>query len=139
MSFIQQMQTVAQDKKAANDALFKSEQERQVAFKKQQDQIKHERFQFLTTKYYWDLRNSIEHASKQGKREKYINFDRNDFKANFPGLGTPIEFQNAWLEELSDPDSQYILVNTLTEQKDHFQGLEWDIWNNGAFTTHFTW
>ena len=86
-----------------------------------------------------------------GKREKYMNFDYNDFKANFPGLGKPYEVCIRWLTEMTKENSVYvpyklnldqqIIYSDITKNpiKDHFAGLKFDVWNNKNFTVHFTW
>ena len=100
--------------------------------------VKDEKFKFLTEKYLNDILAGIERAAKKGYREKYMNFDREDFKANCKGLGYPNEFQRMWLDEVSKPTSSYIF-------KDEngvpmcLEGIEANIWNNGAFTTVFKW
>ena len=88
-----------------------------------------------------------------------MNFDRDAFKANFNGLGTPVQFQRLWLAELCNPDSKYLegpswlqLQNNDTKvnnwssvfngsmiKKESFQGLNYDVWNNANFTTVFSW
>ena len=50
-------------------------------------------FRQLTYKYYDKIKVAIENASKHGRQYVYMNFDYNDFKANFNGLGTPAQFQ----------------------------------------------
>ena len=100
--------------------------------------VKDEKFKFLTEKYLNNILAGIKRSANKGYREKYMNFDREDFKANCNGLGYPNEFQRMWLNEVSKPDSPYIL-------KDEdgtpmcLEGIEVSIWNNGAFTTVFKW
>lgn len=139
VNFIEKMRNFASDEDAINAVKNKLTEEKHKAFVKRQSEIKHEKLEFLTAKYYWGVRNSIEHASKLGLKEKYMNFDRLDFKADFPGLGNPRSFQRCWLDEMCNPESAYVPVNLDTGKQDHFQGLNFDVWNNGAFTTHFTW
>jgi len=111
-----------------------------------------------------------------GKREKFMNLEYNDFKANFPGLGKPADVCHRWLTEMTKEDSHYlpykislnnqnnILPNenpsygctsnnynthsliddsqyivSHSTKKDHFAGLKFSVWNNRAFTVHFTW
>ena len=42
-------------------------------------------------------------------KEKYINFDRNQFKANYPGLPIPAEVKKLWLAEMCNPNSKYLI------------------------------
>ena len=107
--------------------------------KERREKVKHEKFVFLTKKYHEVIMFGLDHAASRGKYEKYINFDREDFKANCPGLGNPREFQALWLSEMTNPESSYVPINPLTGEKRDFQGIKYDIWNNGAFTTVFTW
>jgi hypothetical protein len=98
-------------------------------------------------------------------REKYMNFEYNDFKADFPELGKPKEVCERWLGEMTNPDSKYLPYKTpeyfesqyerhfdslaamadgqysVSEPppRDHFSGLQFDVWNNSAFTVKFTW
>ena len=76
-----------------------------------------------------------------------MNFDKNDFKANFPGLGYPKEFMRSWFDELSDPNSKYlpdIYIKDYFEYSDSkkkisLQGIDISIWNNGSNTVVFKW
>ena len=94
-----------------------------------------------------------------------MNFDYNDFKADFPELGNPKEVCQRWLSEMCNPESKYLPYKkpeyfhsqyethfhnlpaladaqyNVSEppEKDHFSGLQFDVWNNAAFTVHFTW
>ena len=101
------------------------------------DEVRDELFAFITEKYLIDVRESIFRAAKKGAREKYINFNRDDFKANFPGMGTPAQVQRAWLTEMCNPESKYIIEND--GKKLTLEGIEADVWNNSKFTTKFTW
>ena len=109
---------------------------------------KHQMLVFLTEKYHGKVKEAIERASKRGLREKYMNFCYDDFKANCPGLGKPKDIQIMWLKEMCDPKSFMVPVREAREGeegdddgmiKDHFEGLEFDVWGNASFTTHFTW
>ena len=106
--------------------------------KKTKDDVRDELFTALTEKYLVDVRESILRAARKGYREKYVNFSRDDFKANFPGLGTPAEVQRAWLTEMCNPNSKYMKTDEngscLT-----LEGIEADVWNNQKFTTLFKW
>ena len=105
--------------------------------KRSLDEVRDELFTFLTEKYLNDVRGSIFRAAKKGERVKYINFNRDDFKANFPGMGTPAQVEKAWLTEMCDPESKYIIEND--GKKLTLEGIEADVWNNGKFTTKFSW
>ena len=100
--------------------------------------VKDEKFKFLTEKYLNDILAGIERAAKKGYREKYMNFDREDFKANCKGLGYPNEFQRMWLDEVSKPTSSYIFKDEDGVPR-CLEGIEASIWNNGSFTTVFKW
>ena len=95
----------------------------------------------LTEKYHPLLKEGLEQAAHGGRREKYMNFERDDFKANFPTLGTPAEMAGKWLEEVVTEDSKYLPIKegSDNQEREHFKGLKFDVWNNGAFTIHFTW
>ena len=95
----------------------------------------------LTDKYHPLLKNGLEQAAHGGRREKYMNFERDDFKANFPTLGTPAEMASRWLCEVVTEDSKYLPFKEGGDDKEreHFKGLQFDVWNNRAFTIHFTW
>lgn len=96
----------------------------------------------LTDKYHPLLKKGLNQAAHAGRREKYMNFERDDFKANFPTLGTPAEMASRWLCEMTLEDSKYIPLKEGAEEggeREHFKGLAFDVWNNGAFTIHFTW
>ena len=105
--------------------------------KRSLDEVRDELFTVLTEKYLNDVRESIFRAAKKGSREKYINFNRDDFKANFPGMGTPAQVQKAWLTEMCNPDSKYMIE--VDGKKLTLEGIEADVWNNGKFTTKFSW
>lgn len=106
--------------------------------KKSKEEVRDELYGALTAKYLVDVRNSILRAAQNGYREKYINFTREDFKANFAGLGTPAEVQRGWLIEMCNPESKFMMTDDdgkcLT-----LQGIEASVWNNQKFTTHFKW
>lgn len=103
------------------------------------EDVRNELFTALTDKYLVDVRESILRAAKKGLREKYINFNREDFKANFPGLGTPCEVQRAWLIEMCNPESKYMLESVQDGTKLTLEGINADVWNNAKFTTVFKW
>lgn len=98
-----------------------------------------ELFTALTEKYLVNVRDSILRAAKKGFRKKYINFNREDFKANFHGLGTPAQVQRDWLKEICNPESKYVLVHHNDGKKLTLEGINADVWNNSKFTTLFKW
>ena len=142
-TFIERMQLMANDKEEVQKTL-KAEYDRRRDLRKEQ------LFVQLTFKYYDKIKNAIENASKHGRQFAYMNFDREDFKANFNGLGNPAQFQRLWLIEMCNPNSKYLIIpnwNTGSvfgnvsdvRRKDSFEGLNFDVWNNKAFTTVFSW
>lgn len=143
-TFVQRMRVMANDT-ALVQRTYQEEYEKNKELRK--DQL----FKQLTFKYYDKIRLAIENASKHGRQYVYMNFDWEDFKANFAGLGTPAQFQRLWLTEMCNPNSKYlILPNWQTtsvfgisshpvEKRDSFEGLHFDVWNNAKFTTVFSW
>jgi len=113
--------------------------ERVKFFNKEKGNREHELMELLTDKYYESVKNAIKYASEWGLREKYMNFDREDCKANFPTLGSPVEVLNRWLKEMTTPKSQYIPVDSVLLIQIDLHGLKYDVWNNCAFTVKFTW
>ena len=110
----------------------------------------HEMMESLTAKYHKQIKDALEKAAYSGKREKYMNFERDDFKANFPTLGTPAEMASRWFCEMINEESKYLPIKSVTSlkqgdnelekvEREHFKGLDFDIWNNAAFTVKLTW
>ena len=139
MSFIEQMRSLAiqqadvvtnEDAKVLAEKTNKREQRLK--------EVKQEKFKLLNEKYFDMIERKIKNMSAKGKREAYINFDWNDFKANCNGLGNPKQFQRLWIDEIINPDSIYLPKDEDGKTK-CLEGLHADIWGNGAFTTHFTW
>lgn len=108
--------------------------EKQEKLKKRQEEVKEAKFTELTQKYFAQIKRGIENAAKDGKSEKYINFDRNDFKANCYGLGNTNEFLKLWLDEIVNPSSKYI-----PDGEDSFEGFIFEPLNNFKFTTKISW
>tara|TARA_X000000368_G_scaffold232985_1_gene184033 strand:+ start:1047 stop:1625 length:579 start_codon:yes stop_codon:yes gene_type:complete len=104
-TFIERMQVLANDKDAVQKT-FSDEYEEKREVRK--DRL----FKTLTYKYYDEIKNVIENASKHGRQYAYMNFNRDDFKANFNGLGNPAQVQRQWLTELCNPESKYLTLNT---------------------------
>ena len=139
MSFIEQMRSLAIDHAvvvANEDVKVVAEK----AKKKEQriKQVKEDKFKMFNEKYFDMIERKIKNMSVKGRREAYINFEWDDFKANCHGLGNPKQFQRLWINEVTNPDSIYLPKDEDGNPK-CLQGLRADIWGNGAFTTHFTW
>ena len=102
---------------------------------------KDELFKFLTSKYHAKIKRAIEGAAKRGLSEKFMNFEKDDFKANCEGLGFPKDVQRLWLNEviLNKSDDKYLPVDEDTGKPEHLDGVHFDIWNNAKFTTRFYW
>ena len=132
------MSFAAELNQAVSDA-SETSKTRRAPSEEERERVRDEIMTRLTQKYLLDVRASIMRAAKKGYREKYINFKRDEFKANFPGLGTPPELQRAWLKEMCNPDSKYILEDPEHGNKLSLEGIDTDVWNNGSFTTVFRW
>ena len=139
MSFIEQMRSLAieradvvtnEDAKVLAEKTNKREQ--------RMKEVKEEKFKMLNQKYFDMIERKIKNMSEKGKREAYINFAWDDFKANCHGLGNPKEFQRLWFDEITNPDSIYLPKDEDGKTKS-LQGLNADILGNRSFTTHFTW
>jgi len=130
----------------AEEIAYKESEDKENLEKKK-EQIKHDKFTYLTDKYFDNIIDSIFYGSNSGFRIKHINFDKNDFKANFPGLGYPREFMRSWFDELSNPNSKYLpdkYINdyfqyTKSSTKVSLQGIKIHIWNNASNTVVFEW
>jgi len=139
MSFIEQMRSLAiqqADVVVSEDAKVLAEKTN----KREQwmKEVKEEKFKLLNEKYFDMIERKIKNMSAKGKREAYINFSWEDFKANCHGLGNPKQFQRLWINEITNPKSNYLPKDQDGNTK-CLEGLHADIWGNGAFTTHFTW
>ena len=95
----------------------------------------------LTSIYYDHLKKTIMEKSNRGHRELYYNLSWDHFKFNLPNTGKPSKMCAVWLNQMCSPDSMYLseLKDGVVLYKDHFEGLHFDVWNNAAFTVHFTW
>lgn len=98
-------------------------------------------YEFLTSKYHAKIKRAIENAAKRGLSEKFINFEKDDFKANCEGLGYPSDVQRLWLKEviLNKDENKYLPIDETTSTREHMHGINFDIWNNAKFTTRFYW
>ena len=133
-TFIEYMREIANDKSLADTIITKEREEKEKKFIEEQEKVKHELFLKLSKKYYNLIAEAIRLASLSGRTYKYMNFYREDFKANFAGLGNPVKIQEGWLNELCKEGSPYILENGKC-----LKGLKFTIWNNRSFTTVFKW
>jgi hypothetical protein len=136
MSFAEQIRSLTLEADTTNSH---NKTESRDEFEARIARLRDEKYTFLTDKYFEIIMRGITNAAKKGKHERFINFDRDDFKANCKGLGYPNQFQKAWLEELQKPDSKYLTRFNTTEVKISLEGITFDIWNNKAFTTVFKW
>ena len=139
MSFIEQMRSLAiqqADVVASEDAKILAEKTNKQ--EQRMEEVKQEKFKLLNEKYFDMIARKIKNMSAKGKREAYINFDWDDFKANCNGLGNPKQFQRLWIDEITNPDSIYLPKDEDGKTK-CLEGLHANIWGNGTFTTHFTW
>lgn len=136
MSFINNLiETSAERSKIVEE----EQSEKQKRFEESKAKRLDEIMTRLTEKYHPLLKKGLNQAAHAGRREKYMNFERDDFKANFPTLGTPGEMAMRWLQEMVKEDSKYLPFREGTEDREHFKGLEFDVWNNKAFTIHLKW
>ena len=136
MSFAEQIRTLTLEADTTNSH---NKSESREEFEARMARLRDEKYTFLTDKYFEIIMRGIKNSAKKGNRARYINFDRDDFKANCKGLGYPNQFQKTWLEELQKPDSKYLTRFNTTEVKISLEGITFDIWNNKAFTTVFKW
>lgn len=103
-------------------------------FIEQQNKYKDELFKYLSNKYYFIIVNSIVQASWGTKTYKYINFTREDFIIDYPGLRNPIKNQEQWLNDIISENSLYKIADSPS-----LYGLQYSILKNKKFTTVFTW
>ena len=145
MSFINTLIDTSIERSRIKDIELKARIRNGLEKKKKFEEAKARRLDdmmvMLTEKYHPLMKNGMKHAAHVGLREKYMNFVRDDFKANFPTLGTPPEMARMWLYEMTTEDSKYIPFKDGCEDngRDHFKGLEFDVWNNRVFTVKLTW
>ncbi|AET72885.1 hypothetical protein PGAG_00431 [Phaeocystis globosa virus 12T] len=141
VTFIERMRLISNNKELVERTISNEFEKNKAA---RLDQL----FKSLTFKYYEEIKMSIEYASTHGRKYSYMNFDKNDFKANFNGLGSPAKIQRKWLAEMCKPNSPYLIsgnwVSWLDKdcppvKRECFQGLNYDVWDNEKFTTVFSW
>merc|ERR1712196_23424 len=109
MSFAEKIRITSTEKKAEIEAMIAEKVATREA--KQQEraaEVRNDLFATLTTKYHDTIKRGISNAARNGKREKYINFAREDFKANCHGVGFPQQVQADWLHEMCNPESKYL-------------------------------
>ena len=140
MSFLETIKSISTDKTEAKFDKKKeiSKSDREEKLKLRQETVKREKFKEFNEKYIKTIMTGIENAAKRGENVKYINFDRNEFKANCYGLGNPLEFQMAWFDEICNPDSEYLKEET-DGKKISFEGFTFEQIPNNKFTTKISW
>lgn len=152
ITFAEKMRTTSDNKKSEIEKLIEEKyNERMLKQQTRITEVRDQLFTTLTAKYHDTIKKGINNAATTAKREKYINFSRDDFRANCHGVGFPQQVMADWLKEMCDPESIYVPVaeedvydknNKIIWNKGckmHFQGVSYDVWNNKAFTTVFTW
>ena len=146
VSFAEKMRITSETKKAEIESIIADKvAQRKAKMEDHAAEVRDEMFTTLTAKYHDTIKRGINNAARGGRREKYINFARDDFKANCHGLGFPQKVMDDWLKEMCNPESKYLPVAEEDNEwwnagdKMHFQGVEYDVWNNKAFTTVFNW
>ena len=127
MTFAQDMVELSREKKLENIS--------------RRETIKHQKFVFLTDKYFESIVSIIKRSANHGYRDVFHKFDKNDFKANFKGLGYPNEFIKLWLDELTDYESSYLPTDEENQAVISLQGIEHRVmnYNNNNITIKFQW
>lgn len=146
MSFAEKMRSTSTEKKAEIEAMIAEKvAAREAKQEERAAEVRDELFTSLTAKYHDTIKRGINNAARNGKREKFINFARDDFKANCHSVGFPQQVQADWLKEMCNPESKYLPIAEeandwwVEGEKMHFQGVDFDVWNNKAFTVVFSW
>ena len=145
-SFDEKIRVATNEKK---DEIEKATEEKNAArekmIKERAEEVRTDMFNKLTAKYHDTIKRGICNEAKKGKNVKYINFARDDFKANCQGLGFPQQLKTNWLNEMCNPESEFLPTAKEDDEwwsagdKMHFQGVTFDVWNNKAFTVVFKW
>ena len=119
------------------EASSKIEEKKKETMETRKDEL----FKFLTSKYHAKIKRGITSAASNGLSEKFMNFEKNDFKANCQGLGFPKDVQRLWLSEviLNKDEKKYLPIDETTGKPDHLHGINFEVWNNAKFTTRFHW
>ncbi len=89
-------------------------------------------FRKLEDIYAFRLWKALLRAAASGRRELYFNFQYQDFCRT--GIDKPSKVCELFINELTLDISTCCYA---TGGK--FYGIHYDVWGNGAFTTHFTW
>tara|TARA_B100001564_G_C20576888_1_gene641106 strand:+ start:562 stop:966 length:405 start_codon:yes stop_codon:yes gene_type:complete len=133
--------TFAQDMIELSKKKNKLKLEKNISNINKRENIKHQKFLFLTDKYFDTIVSVIKKSASYGYRKVIHKFDKNDFKANFPGLGYPNDFIKLWLDELTDYESSYLPIDEENQEKISLQGIEYNViyYNNHNITIKFQW
>tara|TARA_Y100000389_G_C17467068_1_gene526613 strand:+ start:1170 stop:1574 length:405 start_codon:yes stop_codon:yes gene_type:complete len=133
--------TFAQDMIELSKKKNKLKLEKNIVNINKRENIKHQRFIFLTDKYFDTIVSVIKKSATYGYRKVIHKFDKNDFKANFPGLGYPNDFIKLWLDELTDYESCYLPIDEENQTKISLQSIEHSViyYNNNNITVKFQW
>ena len=51
----------------------------------------------------------------------------------------PSSFCAKWLREMSNANSMSLTMCVAPHREAFLEGVDFDVWNNGAFTVHFEW
>ena len=139
MSFLDTIKAISIDKTQKEDDKKNLPNNREEKLKLRQESVREEKFKYFNEKYIKTIMTGIENAAKRGEKVKYINFDRNEFKANCYGLGNPSEFQRSWFDEICNPDSKYLTEIDTMGKKISFEGFVFEQIPNNKFTTKISW
>jgi len=133
--------TFAEDMIELSKKQYQLKLEKKLINVNKRDRIKHQIFVFLTDKYFNTIVSVIKKSANYGYRKVIHKFDKNDFKANFSGLGYPNEFIKLWLDELTDYESCYLPIDEENQTKISLQGIEHSVihYNNHNITIKFQW
>jgi len=126
MSFAQELaDTSIKRAKAIQDYHMQKMREFEAQKSKREDEL----MKKLTEKYHSRIKEALWNSALiGGKREKYMNLEYNDFKANFPELGKPAQVCERWLTEMTKEDSQYVPYKVERVVPTNFQPI-----SNGAY------
>ena len=119
MSFVQELVTTSMQNRAA----WQIQENQRISNRNQRIR---DFYDNLSEKHLTVLLTKLNRAAIQGKREAFINFDREDFRMNIPGTGDTRYACNMWLSELAAEGGQ-------------LDGIRFDVWGNAKFTTKFSW
>ena len=133
--------TFAQDMIELSKKKNKLKLEKNLVNINKRENIKHQKFLFLKDKYFDTIVSVIKKSASYGYRKVIHKFDKNDFKANYPGLGYPNDFIKLWLDELTDYESCYLPIDQENQEKISLQGIDYSViyYNNHNITIKFQW